>query len=108
MSRRILLMVKALVVPELVIIWAARQFFSARRTANEFNEKLSEKLAQADGDHRRTGEESRFAGWLLIYALNLQPAVVNFRMDSDAWILCLDGWIHTLRRWPPASHSYTR
>jgi hypothetical protein len=108
MSRRILLMVKALVVPELVIIWAARQYFSARRTANEFNEKLSEKLAQADGDHRRTGEESRFTGWLLIYALNLQPAVVNFRMDSDAWILCLDEWIHTLRRWPPASHSYTR
>ncbi|KAJ8581468.1 hypothetical protein M405DRAFT_924998, partial [Rhizopogon salebrosus TDB-379] len=60
MSRRILLMVMALVVPELVIVWAARQFFSARYTANEFNEKLSKKLAQADGDHRKIGEESQF------------------------------------------------
>ncbi|KAJ8590498.1 hypothetical protein M405DRAFT_896852 [Rhizopogon salebrosus TDB-379] len=60
MSRRILLMVMALVVPELVIVWAARQFFSARHTANEFNEKLSKKLAQADGDHRKIGEESQF------------------------------------------------
>jgi hypothetical protein len=65
MSRRVLLMVMALVVPELVIVWAARQFFSARHTANEFNEKLSKKLAQADGDHRKIGEESHFTGWLL-------------------------------------------
>jgi hypothetical protein len=108
MSRRALLMVMALVVPELVIIWAARQFSSARRTADKFNEKLSKELAQADGDHRKIGEESRFTGWLLIYALNLRPAVTNFRMDSDAWVLRLDGWIPTLRRWPPASNSYTR
>jgi hypothetical protein len=66
MSRRILLlMVMALVVPELIIIWAARQLFSARDIKNEFNGKLSEQLAQADGDHRKIGEESQFTGWLL-------------------------------------------
>ncbi|KAJ8581472.1 hypothetical protein M405DRAFT_938264 [Rhizopogon salebrosus TDB-379] len=56
MSRRILLMIMALVVPELVIIWAARQYLSACDTADEFNGKLSEQLAQADGDHRKIGE----------------------------------------------------
>ena len=55
-------MVMALVVPELVIIWAAEQFFSARRTANAFNKRVSEKLAQADGDHRKIGEENQFTG----------------------------------------------
>jgi hypothetical protein len=58
-------MVMALVVPELTIVWAARQFFSARRTANEFNQRLSEKLAKADGDHRKIGKKSQFTGWLL-------------------------------------------
>jgi hypothetical protein len=65
MSRRILLMVMALIVPELIIVWAARQFFSARDTKNEFNVKLSERLAQADGDHRKMGKESQFTRWLL-------------------------------------------
>jgi hypothetical protein len=67
---------------------------------------LSEKLAQADGDHRKIGEESQFTGWLL--EIFNERVVTNFRVDSYAWVLRLDGWIPTLCRWPPASHSYTR
>ncbi|KAG1730934.1 uncharacterized protein EDB91DRAFT_1085229 [Suillus paluster] len=36
-SRRLFSMVVALIAPELVITWAAQQFFSARRVATEFN-----------------------------------------------------------------------
>jgi hypothetical protein len=36
-SRRLLIMIMVLVVPELIIAWAARQFFSACDTASEFN-----------------------------------------------------------------------
>ena len=37
--RRIFIMVVALVFPELVVTWAARQFFSARQAAKDFNER---------------------------------------------------------------------
>ncbi|KAJ8582260.1 hypothetical protein M405DRAFT_854634 [Rhizopogon salebrosus TDB-379] len=37
-SRRLLIMIMVLVVPELIIAWAARQFFSAYETAFEFNQ----------------------------------------------------------------------
>jgi len=35
--RRLFIMVVALAVPELVVTWAARQFFSARQAAKDFN-----------------------------------------------------------------------
>lgn len=38
LRRRLSIMIKALFIPELIITWAALQFFSARHTAKEFNE----------------------------------------------------------------------
>jgi hypothetical protein len=37
-SRRLFIMVMALIAPELMITWATRQFFSARAAAQNFNE----------------------------------------------------------------------
>ena len=37
-SRRLFVLVIALIAPELIITWAARQFFSARKAANDFND----------------------------------------------------------------------
>jgi len=51
-SRRIFIMVVALLAPELMITWATRQFFSARKAANEFNDAFGAQLAQAYGNHR--------------------------------------------------------
>ncbi|KAJ8581279.1 hypothetical protein M405DRAFT_847143 [Rhizopogon salebrosus TDB-379] len=39
-SRRLFIMVIALIAPELIIAWAARQFFSARKAAKDFNDAL--------------------------------------------------------------------
>ncbi|KAG0694497.1 hypothetical protein DFH29DRAFT_992211 [Suillus ampliporus] len=50
-ARRLSIMVAALIAPELMITWAARQFFSARAAAKEFNEAFGEQLAQAHSDH---------------------------------------------------------
>jgi hypothetical protein len=36
---RLFIMILALIAPELIITWAARQFFSARKAADEFNAK---------------------------------------------------------------------
>ena len=36
-SRRLFIMGMALIAPELIITWAAQQFFSARKTAKDFN-----------------------------------------------------------------------
>jgi hypothetical protein len=36
-SRRLFIMFIALVAPELIITWATRQYFSARKAAIEFN-----------------------------------------------------------------------
>ena len=57
-SRRLIIMVMALVVPELMITWAARQFFSARKTAKSFNDTFGARPAQARGDHQYAGEEN--------------------------------------------------
>jgi hypothetical protein len=38
-SRRLFIMFIALIAPELIITWAARQYFSARKAAVEFKEQ---------------------------------------------------------------------
>ncbi|KAG0694496.1 hypothetical protein DFH29DRAFT_1083810 [Suillus ampliporus] len=49
-------MVIALIAPELMITWAARQFFSARATAEKFNDALGAQLAQALSGHQDISE----------------------------------------------------
>jgi len=52
-SRRLLLMVIALIAPELMITWSTRQFFSAVEAAEDFNSfrtKLQQQAAQANGN----------------------------------------------------------
>jgi|SRR5882757_2770925 len=50
-SRRLFVLVMALIVPELIITWAARQFFSARMAANDFNDALRVQVAGSNGHH---------------------------------------------------------
>lgn len=38
-----------LIAPELIIAWAARQFFSARRAAKDFNDVFGAQLTQVHG-----------------------------------------------------------
>ncbi|KAG1730950.1 uncharacterized protein EDB91DRAFT_737230 [Suillus paluster] len=57
-SRRLLIMVMALIAPELMITWAARQFFSARAAAKEFNDEFGSQHAQAHGDHGDIAEST--------------------------------------------------
>ena len=52
-SRRLFLMVMALIAPELMITWSARQFFSARDSAKKFKSlsvELQRRAAQANGN----------------------------------------------------------
>jgi hypothetical protein len=57
-SRRLFIMVMALIAPELMITWAARQFFSARTTAKVFNDAFDTPTRPClsaptiHGDHR--------------------------------------------------------
>ncbi|KAG2755143.1 hypothetical protein P692DRAFT_20827581 [Suillus brevipes Sb2] len=46
-SRRLFIMVVALIAPELIITWATRQFFSARRAAKDFNTEFGTQHARA-------------------------------------------------------------
>jgi len=39
-------MIVALIAPELIIAWATRQFFSARKTADKFNDEFGAQVAQ--------------------------------------------------------------
>ncbi|KAG1762418.1 hypothetical protein EDD22DRAFT_1027991, partial [Suillus occidentalis] len=50
-SRRLFIMVVALISPELIITWATRQFFSARNTAKDFNDGISTR-AETYGNNR--------------------------------------------------------
>jgi len=119
-SRRLFIMVMALIAPEFMITWAARQFFSARKTAADFNDTFG---AKAHEDHQNIGEEraatllpeitqshgnsqspsqsssSKFTGRLhaLGYRL-LKLSCSPHRMDIDARVLRLDGRIPALRR----------
>ncbi|KAG2029928.1 hypothetical protein BDR03DRAFT_975376 [Suillus americanus] len=45
-SRRLFIMVVALISPELMITWATRQFFSARQAAKDFNNEFSAQRAR--------------------------------------------------------------
>jgi hypothetical protein len=73
-SRRLFIMVMALMAPELIITWSARQYFSARETAKEFNGAFGAHLAQPPGRQDSIGEESS------ITLLN-----VISRSESDEW-----------------------
>jgi hypothetical protein len=57
-------MLLALMAPELIIVWAARQFFSARKAAKEFNGTFGAQDVNAHGD-RRNMEEEGIASLLL-------------------------------------------
>jgi len=57
-SRRIFIMVMALIAPELMITWATRQFFSARATAKDFNERFSAQPTKAYSNHRDISEKT--------------------------------------------------
>ncbi|KAG1769399.1 hypothetical protein EDD22DRAFT_167025 [Suillus occidentalis] len=49
-SRRLFIMVVALIAPELMITWATRQFFSARRAAKDFNTDFGTQRAHTYGN----------------------------------------------------------
>ncbi|KAG2033091.1 hypothetical protein BDR03DRAFT_968430 [Suillus americanus] len=51
-SRRLFIMVVALISPELMITWATRQFFSARQAAKDFNTEFSAHRARTYGNDR--------------------------------------------------------
>ncbi|KAG1848954.1 hypothetical protein DFJ58DRAFT_842797 [Suillus subalutaceus] len=51
-SRRLFIMVMALIAPELMITWATRQFFSAHEAAKDFNDRLSVQPTKAYSDRR--------------------------------------------------------
>ncbi|KAG2343492.1 hypothetical protein BDR05DRAFT_300328 [Suillus weaverae] len=57
-SRRLCIMVIALIAPELMITWATRQFLSAREAAKAFNDKFCADRAKTHGDDRDTSERT--------------------------------------------------
>jgi hypothetical protein len=50
--RRLFIMVVALTAPELIITWAVRQFFSARKAAKDFNDTFDLQLGQLQSSPR--------------------------------------------------------
>jgi hypothetical protein len=137
LSRRLCIMIMALIAPELIITWATSQFLSARDTAKDFNDAFGAQIHQARGDCGDMGESAAmlpseipttdrtnslhpiaphvasrdFRGRLSAWSFGV---ITNFvqrlshRVDSDAWFFCMDGWIHALCRRKAASHSYTQ
>ena len=90
-SRRLFIMVMAMIAPELMITWSARQFFSARKAAKDFNDAYGAQRA----DHQRIGEEN--TATLLTLPLDernnasssaLQTAHLKFTGRLHAWTLC--------------------
>ncbi|KAG1721808.1 hypothetical protein EDB19DRAFT_1960059, partial [Suillus lakei] len=57
-SRRLFIMVTALMAPELIITWATRQFFSARAAAKEFNDEFDTQRTQTHADDRDVSEST--------------------------------------------------
>ncbi|KAG0695642.1 hypothetical protein DFH29DRAFT_954548, partial [Suillus ampliporus] len=55
---RLFIMVIALIAPELMITWAARQFFSARAATEEFNKAFGSQLTQSHGGHGNISEST--------------------------------------------------
>jgi len=56
LSRRLGIMIMALIAPELIITWATSQFLSARDTAKAFNDAFGAQLHQARSDCADMGE----------------------------------------------------
>ncbi|KAG1741133.1 hypothetical protein EDB19DRAFT_1908159 [Suillus lakei] len=56
-SRRLFVMAMAMIAPELMVTWAAAQFFSARNVAKEFN-TFHARLSQTHGDHENILEST--------------------------------------------------
>jgi hypothetical protein len=126
LSRRLGIMIMALIFPELIITWATSQFLSAQYTAKAFNDAFGAQLHQARSDCADMGEaatllseipttdrtnsphssalhvasrdfKSRLSAWSFGVITNfVQP--MSHRVDNDAWIFCMDGWIHALRQ----------
>jgi hypothetical protein len=62
-SRRLFIMVMALIAPELMITWATRQFFSARAAAKNFNDSHFDTTQSTKAYmHRDIPEGSRSPG----------------------------------------------
>ncbi|KAG0702529.1 hypothetical protein DFH29DRAFT_494496 [Suillus ampliporus] len=57
-SRRLSIMILALIAPELMITWAVRQFFSARAAAEEFNQAFRSQRAPAYDSHGDISEST--------------------------------------------------
>jgi len=126
-SRRLGIMIAALIFPELIITWATSQFLSAHYTAKAFNDAFGAQLHQARGDCADMGERAatllgeipttdkmnsphpsvlhvasrdfkgRLSAWPFGVITNfVQP--MSHRVDNDAWLFCMDGWIHALRQ----------
>jgi len=57
-SRRLGIMIIALIAPELMITWATIQFLSARDTAKAFNDAFGAQLHQTRRDHPDIGEST--------------------------------------------------
>lgn len=63
-SRRLFIMIMALIAPELMITWATRQFFSARAAAKNFNDSYFDTHTQSTKAymHHDISEESGSSG----------------------------------------------
>ncbi|KAG1880135.1 hypothetical protein F4604DRAFT_1620150 [Suillus subluteus] len=57
-SRRLFVMVVALIAPELMITWATRQFFSSRSAAQAFDDEFRAQLEQRAKTHNDDGDTS--------------------------------------------------
>jgi hypothetical protein len=88
----------ALIAPELIVIWAARQRISARNTAKDFNDAFGTHPAKTHDDHQNIAEEGtattltemprsderhskaagiKFTGRLLVHTLRLVVANIQ-------------------------------
>ncbi|KAG2358009.1 hypothetical protein BDR07DRAFT_1463228 [Suillus spraguei] len=73
LSRRLGMMMMALIAPELIITWATMQFLSARDTVKAFNDAFGVQLHQGHSDHPNTGETTstlpgcNFRGWTVTH-----------------------------------------
>jgi hypothetical protein len=124
-SRRLGIMTVTLIAPELTITWATIQFLSARDTAKTFNDAYGAQLYQVRSAHPDIGESvatmldesstsdrrisphpsaphvancayrGRLPAWPFCVVTNFVQRM-SLRVDSDAWFLRVDGWIHTL------------
>jgi hypothetical protein len=90
-----------MVPPELIITWAVRQFFLAPVKSRNISmihlmSKTQVYCLLFPEPQVASSEVSYmfrpFGHWRLAFNRRLHS------VDSDAWVLCLDGWILTLRR----------